>query len=255
MADNPNPIERLKQALDTDEFLLYCQPILALAGPERYPMAEVLVRLHTEEVNLMPPGEFLPTFEHYRMMPQLDRWVVRNVAKFRSRIASAPRLSVNLSAQTLDDAEFCGFVDKTMIDAGIESNAVLFEIEEGDALARMGATARFCARLREIGSSVLIDGFRCTPASLTLLKVLHVEFIKVDGALIGRLRSDPIARKQVNIILRLAKAVGFGVLAANVEKREALVRLEKLGFDYAQGFGIRHPHPLESIAEVGQRLA
>src|ERR1700675_1227118 len=76
-----NPVARMQQALERDEFVLYCQPIVALSGPVRFPMAEVLVRLRQEEASLMPPGEFLPVFEHYRMMPALDRWVVRNVVR------------------------------------------------------------------------------------------------------------------------------------------------------------------------------
>ena len=73
-----DPVQRLRTAIDKNEFELYCQPILGLQGGERYPLAEVLVRLREEEKALVPPGEFLPVFEHYRMMPQLDRWVVRH---------------------------------------------------------------------------------------------------------------------------------------------------------------------------------
>src|SRR5437879_10470850 len=66
-----DPVRRLRDAIERDEFELYCQPILQFAGDERYPMAEVLVRLREEERALVPPGEFLPVFEHYRMMAQL----------------------------------------------------------------------------------------------------------------------------------------------------------------------------------------
>ena len=76
-----DPVQRLRGAIDNNEFELYCQPILQLAGSEGYPMAEVLVRLREEERALLPPGDFLPVFEHYRMMPQLDRWVVRHAAR------------------------------------------------------------------------------------------------------------------------------------------------------------------------------
>src|SRR3954465_7407428 len=83
-----DPVQRLRTALDKDEFELFCQPILALqGGGERYPLAEVLVRLREEERALVPPGEFLPVFEHYRMMPQLDRWVVPRRVK---RLAHGP---------------------------------------------------------------------------------------------------------------------------------------------------------------------
>ena len=84
-----DPVQRLRGAIQNNDFELYCQPILQFAGDERYPMAEVLVRLREEERALVPPGEFLPIFEHYRMMPLLDRWVVRNTVKHlaqRSRI-------------------------------------------------------------------------------------------------------------------------------------------------------------------------
>src|SRR3954471_19069271 len=65
-----DPVARLHAALDGDELALYCQPIRALngtAGAQPYPMAEVLVRMRSEEKSLLPPGEFLPVFEHYRM--------------------------------------------------------------------------------------------------------------------------------------------------------------------------------------------
>src|SRR3954447_3981435 len=87
------PVERLQAALAGNELTLYCQPIRALkgnAGAEPYPMAEVLVRMRSEEKSLMPPGEFLPVFEHYRMMPQLDRWVVRTIAGHLKRNARIP---------------------------------------------------------------------------------------------------------------------------------------------------------------------
>jgi len=72
------PAQRLREALAKDELQLYVQPIMAL--PEnRFAMGEVLVRLREEEAKLLPPGDFLPTFEHYEMMAELDRWVVSRI--------------------------------------------------------------------------------------------------------------------------------------------------------------------------------
>ena len=76
-----DPVSRLQQSLDKDELQLYCQPILSLRPPGGFVMAEVLVRLREEEALLLPPGDFLPVFEHYKMMGQLDRWVVRHVLR------------------------------------------------------------------------------------------------------------------------------------------------------------------------------
>jgi predicted signal transduction protein with EAL and GGDEF domain len=71
-----DPLERLNQALERDELQLFCQPILRLRPPRKFVMAEVLVRLREEEALMLPPGDFLPVFEHFGMMPELDRWVV-----------------------------------------------------------------------------------------------------------------------------------------------------------------------------------
>ena len=91
-----DPVARMQHALDRDEFVLYCQPIAALSGEVRFPMAEILVRFRAEESSLMPPGEFLPVFEHYRMMPALDRWVVRSVVRHLAAGSRLAQFSINL---------------------------------------------------------------------------------------------------------------------------------------------------------------
>jgi len=96
------PLARLKQALAKDEFSLYCQPIRSLRDG-RYAMGEVLVRMREEEAALLPPGDFFPVFEHYRMMPQLDRWVLRHTIKRLQAGSRVPQFTVNLAGQTIED--------------------------------------------------------------------------------------------------------------------------------------------------------
>ena len=138
LAGFAQPAARLRQAIDKDEFALYCQPILALApglsGAERYPMAEVLVRMREEEQALLPPGEFLPVFEHYRMMPLLDRWVVRGVARRLAAGSRIRRFTVNLHGQTLEDEDFPRFVAAQLSLHRLSAEALLFEIDEADAV-------------------------------------------------------------------------------------------------------------------------
>src|SRR4249920_1034109 len=97
------PAQRLRQALEKDELALYCQPIAALNGAVRFPMAEVLIRLREEEKAMLPPGDFLPAFEHYGLMPDLDRWVVQKVLQHVARGSRMPRFALNVSSQTLED--------------------------------------------------------------------------------------------------------------------------------------------------------
>ena len=181
------PATRLRQALDKDELALYCQPIAALTGAVRFPMAEVLIRLREEEKAMLPPGEFLPVFEHYGLMPDLDRWVVRKVVQHLARGSRIPRFTINVSSQTLDDPAFPKAVALELVSAGVPGTAVHFEISEADTIARLEASIAVFdgdprRRLRP-------DGVRLRPphGDLPAVETLRPDYVKVDGAIIRKL--------------------------------------------------------------------
>src|SRR5258708_35262861 len=118
-------------------------------------MAEVLVRLCEEERELLPPGEFLPVFEHYRMMAQLDRWVVRHTIKRLAGGSRGARFTVNLSGQALEDEEFPRFVAAQLTSPQVAAGKLLVEIDENDALLRLGACQRLHAAYRALGGTPL----------------------------------------------------------------------------------------------------
>jgi EAL domain-containing protein (putative c-di-GMP-specific phosphodiesterase class I) len=243
-----DPVDRLRTAIDKDEFELYCQPILALQGGERFPLAEVLVRLREEEKALVPPGEFLPVFEHFRMMPQLDRWVVRHTVKRLAQGSRIPRFTVNLHGQTLEDVEFPRFVAAQLASNHVAPDRLLFEIDESDALLRLGAASGFAAAYRALGGAVLVDGFARRAVSFTPIRELGVQYVKVDGAITRKLLTSDVARTKMNAMLRVSEALKFSIVAECVEEEDVLARLKALGCGYAQGFGIHQPHPIDSVA-------
>src|SRR6267142_4693454 len=104
--DWEQPVERLVQALEQDEFELYAQRIVALDEPKVALMVEVLLRMREEGQRLLPPGSFLPVFERCGMMPALDRWVMRRAIARLARGSRVPSLSLNISGHTLSDADF-----------------------------------------------------------------------------------------------------------------------------------------------------
>src|SRR2546425_5949842 len=248
-----NPAERLHQALDKDEFTLFCQPIVALTGAERYPRAEILVRLREEDRAVLPPGEFLPVFEHYRLMPQLDRWVVRTTVKRLARGSRIPRFTVNLSGQTLEDADFPRFVAGQLASNHVLAGALLFEIDESDTLARLDAAVRFANAYRALGGKLMIDGFGRRSVSFNAIEALGAEYVKVDGAITRKLLTSEVAKAKMNALLRVAEALGFAMVAEFVEDQAVLLRLKALGVGYAQGFGIYQPHPVDSFAAEAVR--
>jgi len=243
-----NPPARLKEALEKDEFTLYCQPILALSGADRFPMGEVLVRMREEEQAMLPPGEFLPVFEHYRMMPQLDRWVVRHILQRLAKGSRIPCFTMNVSDQTLADAAFPGFVKDELKAARAPVDSLVFEIDEIDILQRPESVARFVAAMKVVGSGVLIDGFGRKSVSFTPLKTLGAHFVKVDGSIVRKIMTSEVARTKLDAILRVGHAIDLKVIGECVEEQDVLMRLKALGVGFAQGFGIVQPQPIDSLA-------
>jgi len=239
--------ERLERALAADELTLFCQPIRSLTQAA-YPMGEILVRMRDEERALLPPGQFLPIFEELGMMPQLDRWVVRHVLQCLKRGARIPAFSVNLSGQTLADPAFPGFVADELAALGVPPAALLFELDEADLAARLDHASAAATALHLQGCGVIIDSFGSTGQSLHHLKQLRVDMVKLDGSVVRKLLSSGSARSLVEAVLRIAGAIGLGVIGACVEDQDILLRLKALGVGYAQGFGIHEPGPLEKIA-------
>ncbi len=108
---------------------------------------------------MLPPGDFIPVFEHYGLMPDLDRWVVRQAVSHLARGARIPRFAVNLSGQTIEDATFPKAVALELVSGGVPGTALHFDISEADLLARFDAVTRFATAIRAVGCGLMVSGF------------------------------------------------------------------------------------------------
>jgi len=241
-----DPFARLRQALDRDELQLYCQPILSLRPPGGFVMAEVLIRLREEEALMLPPGDFLPVFEHFGMMPELDRWVVSHVVRWlaAARPGSLRAFSVNVSVQTIGDPDFPAFVAAQLRSVKVAPASLTFEIEESSVLARTESAAQFAVAVKSLGCKVAIDGFGQRSVSFTPLKTLRVDYVKVDGSIVRNLLRSSVAEQKLKAVVRVGEAIGVGVIAECVEQTDILGRLKALNVGFAQGFGIARPAPI-----------
>jgi EAL domain-containing protein (putative c-di-GMP-specific phosphodiesterase class I) len=245
-----DPVAYLRQALAQGYFTLYCQPIAALSGMMVYPMAEVLIRLAEEEKALLPPGEFLPILEHYGMMPELDRWVVREALRRLSTGPEIPRFTVNVSGQTIADPKFPDYFAHEIAVSGVPADCVVFEIDESDALDLPTSIRRFMAKVGSLGAGVLIDGFGRAQNHLAVLELPCVQFVKVHGSLTRRLASDEAAVAKMTSLLNLTSELDIAVIAESVEDLEVLARLRMMRVRYAQGFGICRPQSIDLVSEL-----
>lgn len=232
---------RLREALRREEFELYLQPIVALERPADWRMAEVLIRLRQEEKALLPPGDFLPAFELFGMLPYLDAWVLRKVAQRRA--GSSARFSINVSGQTLEHEDFV----RLFQDLGAPRGSLLFELEESDIVLRPQAAQRFCQGVRDGGGGIVIDGFGRRTLSAASFAALRPDFVKLDGALTRNLPSDESAVRRVQAFARLAESLGFGLIAECVETQDVLLVLDSLGIRHVQGYGVCRPQPMEEL--------
>jgi diguanylate cyclase (GGDEF)-like protein/PAS domain S-box-containing protein len=246
-------VTRLRQALDEDRFVLYGQPIVPVrsvsAKPAHY---EVLLRLR-EHGTLVPPGAFLPAAERYGLMPEIDRWVVRRTLGWLTRHAGDPGLaanySINLSGQSLSDAPFLEFVLREIERSGVAPARVSFEITETAAVTVSQHALQLMQTLRQRGCRFLLDDFGSGWSSFAYLKNLPVDFLKIDGSLVRDMAHDILDEAMVRAINEIGHVLGIATIAEFVENEAILERLTALGVDYAQGYAIGRPAPIDAHLE------
>ncbi len=246
-----NAGDRLRSAIDNDEFCLYAQEIKPVASAKgQPPLFELLLRLQEEEDGLMPPGAFIPIAEEYGMLPDLDRWVVRHILTWASRKPARQSViySVNVSAPTLSIRSFPEFVALELERNGLDAAIVCFELAEADAIADVPAASAFVEKLAALGCHTAICGFGQAAGSYSLIKHLPVDYIKIDGSIVMGAARNAVDLTKLKAIARVAHATNRNTVAEFVESDETLAILRTVGVDLAQGFGIAKPVPLSRLA-------
>jgi len=242
-------VQRIHEALEESRFCLYAQPILDLKGQDDAGLhAEVLVRMRDRDGRLVPPGEFIPAAERYGLMPLLDRWIIQNSF---AALANADRIvamcAINLSGASFNDEDFVDFIRDQLRVTGVSPSSICFEITETAAITNLATADRFIRALKTLGFSFALDDFGAGMSSFTYLKNLPVDFIKIDGSFVKQMLSDHTDRAIVDLIARLGVVMGKRTIAEFVENDAMIEMLRQIGVDYAQGYGISKPQPLEDV--------
>jgi diguanylate cyclase (GGDEF)-like protein len=253
-------ISHITDALGHDRFRLYCQEIRPTGHRHEDELPgehmEILVRMIDENGEMTPPGAFIPAAERYDLMPAVDRWVIRTFLRDHGehirkqclpegdRIRPACLYAINLSGASLNSDTFLAFVIDQLETHRIPPAAICFEITETAAIANLTQALHFMHELRKRGCRFSLDDFGTGVSSFGYLKNLPVDYLKIDGSLVKDIVSDPIDRAMVDAINRIGQVMGLRTVAEFVENDEILKCLKELGVDYAQGFGISPPKPL-----------
>jgi diguanylate cyclase (GGDEF)-like protein len=244
---------RVSEAIQKDRLTLFCQQIMPLTRKAGGSLAfiEILVRMKDEAGQLIPPGAFIPAAERYNLMTSVDRWVVKHTLEWLSENPCIAGLlgkcSINLSGQSISDPQFLAYLLDLLADSTVSSEKVCFEITETAAITNLSEATQFIALLKEVGCSFALDDFGSGLSSFAYLKNLPVDYLKIDGSFVKDIVDDPIDEAMVRSINEIGHVMGKETIAEFVENEQILDKLYEIGIDYAQGFGVYMPIPLEEF--------
>ena len=241
---------RIRDALTDERLSLHTQPIHSLAlggGIERY---ELLLRMRSEEGELLPAASFIEAAERSGMIQELDRWVVARALELlaeRERVGTPISLHVNLSGASLTDVSVLEFIERRLDEGGADPGRCTFEITEtADVYEHDYDTAAgFADRLTDIGCQLAIDDYGAGFGPFHYLKRVPFDLIKIDGSFVRDMPRSDADQLTVQAIVQIARGLGKATIAEYVEDEVTKEMLREYGVDMAQGFHLGRPVELE----------
>ncbi len=238
-------VNRIKRAMADKRLRLYAQPIQPTVNTGEGEWLELLLRLEGEDGTLVSAGVFLPAVERYGLATNLDCWVVTHAFRWLAEhVSQAEPLSLcalNLSGSSLGDEMFLSFVLDELDHTGVPAGRIAFEITETVAIRDMPCAQRFIDALKARGCCFALDDFGTGMSSFSYLKMLPVDFVKIDGSFIRGLDNDPVNTMLVRAIVDISRVMGKKTIAESVETARIADMLREIGVDYLQGFGVGVP--------------
>lgn len=237
----------IKQALEAGEFQPFYQTKVNIKTG-KVCGAEALSRwIHDGTV--VSPAKFIPIMEANDTIRLLDfgilQAVCRDIAEWLKSGLEVPTVSVNFSRRNLISSDLVARIDSIVVSSGIPKNLIEIEVTESSSELPVGVLKNFVESLKKLGYHVSIDDFGCASASLSLLREIAFDTIKIDKGFI-----DHLSAKDISIlthIIRLADEINMKIVAEGVELKEQIETLDKLGVEVIQGFFFDKPLPKEEM--------
>jgi EAL domain-containing protein (putative c-di-GMP-specific phosphodiesterase class I) len=244
-----------RQAIANDELILYYQPIFDLLTRRLFAV-EALVRWPHPTRGLLMPGAFLPLAEEAGLLRVLDDWVLRT-ALMQARAweaAGRPRnITVNLSAPTVQHVALIEQVAHLLEETNVPPARLIIEITEHAALRDLSLTYQVLQGLQERGVRIALDDFGTGYASLTHLRELPVDILKIERAFASGIGNNIKDEAVLRALHALSEGLEIVVVAEGVEDDAQLAWLRDIGYRYIQGYLLGRPVPAEHISDLSER--
>ena len=233
---------RIRAALQEHNFVLYKQLITPTKPDEKTPITEFLIRLKSDDGDLVPPMAFIPAAERYNLMHEIDCWVIKHaISEIESLGITDMLYSINISGQSLGKSDLYEYIANNITQTGINPNQLCFEITETAAITNQESALTLITQLKKLGCSFALDDFGTGLSSFSYLKSLPVDILKIDGVFIRNMVSDKIDQSLVKTINQIGHELNLKTIAEWVENDESKTLLTDMGVDYLQGYYIKEP--------------
>jgi diguanylate cyclase (GGDEF)-like protein len=236
------------QALEQQNLFPYFQPILRLDDRQFFGH-ELLMRIKLPDGRMLPASDFIQAAEEMGLMYQLERQLLEKALTAVVEQEYAGTLFINVSPKMLISPEAFSRINQLTGKYRLVPERLVFEISERTMIGNIDMLQKFAARMKDSGYKLAIDDFGGGYSSFRHLKLLPVDFLKIEGHLLLRLREDPDYLAFLKSIVTLAKEMGISTVAKHVADEELLAIVENMGIDHALGFHIGQPRPHFSPAQ------
>lgn len=236
---------RLKQALDENEFVLFYQPKINIKT-NKIVGAEALIRWMHPEKGLIPPNDFIHIAEYSGLIKQIGEWVIeeacRQVQEWKNKGLPDIIVSVNVSSIQFQDKDLKKQVEINLKKSRISPQQIELELAETIIMKDSETAMHILNALKAMDILISIDDFGTGYSSLSYLKRFPIDTIKIDRSFISSLeKSNTEDTSIVRTIINLGKNLGLKVIAEGVETKEQLELLAKWGCDEYQGYYFSKP--------------
>lgn len=240
-------VSQINDALSDDRLILYSQPIADLQSNELVIKGiEILVRMRSQEGELIPPGAFLPSAERYDLIDRIDYAVIEKVMQLLAESgADYPDCFINISGMTLSRNELSPKLKLLLEKYQINPQKLVFEVTETAAIQNLTSALKIINELKELGCRFALDDFGSGLSSFGYLKNLPIDFVKIDGMFVKEINKSPVDKGMVEAIKTVADTMGLVTIAEFVEDSLIREELKRIGIYYGQGYSIARPKPIE----------
>jgi len=246
---------RLKTALAAEEFELYFQPII-VSGSKQVHGAETLIRWPQADGSFISPETFISIAEKSGLITQITEWVIKETIVNLSLLDKqgfTGNLHINLSAKDLQSETLFTLLTKKLNNNEVTADRLILEITESTMMTDLASAKRMMFRLADLGFIFSIDDFGTGFSSLSLLRELPINQIKIDRSFVQKMDSGKTDHAIVKSAIYLAKNLGCSVVAEGVENALVEAALVKLDCDYQQGYHFSKPLPLADFIQTCPR--